>query len=643
MRRLLIIPAALVALLSFSADAEVGRRFDVEPARCVPGELIVKMKPGASAFEINTSAASTGIKGVYLIRINERADIDAAAAEIESDPNVEYAIPNYVRRTLSPDDPKYLDVTQWGLYRITLNHLGSAESGWNETTGTDEVVIAVVDTGVDWDHPDLAANIWINSAESIGSPGVDDDLNGFVDDIRGWDFVSVPTSDVWSGEDPGPPDNDPMDFDGHGTHVSGIASSATDNAAGIAGTGWNCRIMALRAGFKGNDGWGYLTDLDASEALIYAADNGADVINMSWGDFAYSPLISEAVGYAYAKGSILVAAAGNLNSATPLYPAASEKVLSVGATDKNDVRSIWGWAGSSYGDWVEVYAPGGSGVTDDNNWIFSTMFDDTYGYKAGTSMASPFVAGIAGLMRTKYPSWSLEDIREQIRNSAINKSYTYYTGYEKVKRADAYRALIYPQADISSPSYLAQVGPGNDVDIVGTAKDLIGSDYADYLVEASHHPYTAWTTIVATNEQVDDGILGTWTVPNELGLWRIRMKVQDAAGHTSEAFTTVTVLLPGTTRIINSIYAPNPFNPKKESIKIRFTLSRPASNLELKIYDISGKQVYARRYYYLDAGEHELSWDGRSDFGGIAANGVYPFQIIIGSDTETRGKIILFQ
>lgn len=690
----------MAAIASYKAGDAAGPKF-------VPGEIIVKFKPrlvilpknqtkvavyqlmaipegtaylnqtyGAVDIEkifknikeegrgfIPRSSGPAGIPDLstyYKITFPKNVNVNELVQAYKSDPSIENASPNYLRKTCgSPDDPKYEDRTQWGLYKINLNPIGSPESGWNETTGTTEVAIAVVDTGVDWNHPDLEENIWINSPEDYNangrfdnSPtseggdlnGIDDDSNGYIDDVAGWNFVSVSSAEVYPGERTGP-DNNPMDFDGHGTHVSGIASAVTNNSVGVAGTAWNCKIMAVRSGFKGADGWGYLTDDDAAAGIVYAADNGAKAINMSWGDTAYAPIVAEGIGYAYAKGCVLVAAAGNSDTNIRFFPAASEKVVAVGGTDKNDVRSIWAFsAASNFGPWVDVYAPGGSGSTPNSNWIYSTMFDNTYGYNAGTSMASPYVAGAAGLVRSKFPTWEATDICSQLENTAFNKAFTLSTGIEKVKRLDVYRALVYPQADISSPAYNSSIIPGSSVSVIGTAKDLIGGDYNGYVLEASPYPYSSWDALVISSAEVSKAALGTWTVPSDLGLHRLRLRVSDTSGHTMEAFTTVTVAYGGHLRLNEVVYGPNPFNPRAgEALRIRFTLSKPASDLDLNIFDISGNLIWKKRFYFLDAGDQELTWDGKTITGGYAANGVYLFQISIKDDIKARGKIILLK
>jgi len=198
-------------------------------------------------------------------------------------------------------------------------------------------MIAIIDTGVDYTHEDLAANIWQNPGEIPGN-GVDDDANGYIDDTMGWDFVD--SFEGAAGEDFEIPDNDPMDRHGHGTHVAGIAGAVTNNNLGIAGVTWNCTIMPVRAGYKNQSGGGILESDDAAQAIVYAADNGAQVINLSWGDYQTSNLIRDAMTFATIKGALICAAAGNENSSDRIYPAASENdaVLAVGALDDKDKK-----------------------------------------------------------------------------------------------------------------------------------------------------------------------------------------------------------------------------------------------------------------------------------------------------------------
>jgi subtilisin family serine protease len=388
-------------------------------ARFVPGELLVRFKRHMSQHQITQILAgkdATVKRGnakadYFVLSLPEQWPVPEAAAWLQSQGVVEFAEPNYLIPIAEiPNDERYAE--QWALDNI------EAEAGWDLETGSPDVVIAVIDTGVDWQHPDLAANIWRNTEEDWGevvpgelepgNNGIDDDGNGFIDDYRGWDFVSAAPSQVYSGEDPGPPDNDPMDFQGHGTHVAGIAGAVTNNEIGIAGLAWHCSIMAVRAGYEEGGENGVLEVDDAADAIRYAVDNGAGVLNLSWGDDGDYTLIREAVTYAAQKGLIVCAAAGNDGDPWPFFPAAygdpdsdppadpliDALVVAVGSTDSSD-----GKAGSSnYGDWVDIFAPGMG--------ILSTCVGGGYCTKSGTSMAAPHVAGLAGLLLSRFAGWS---------------------------------------------------------------------------------------------------------------------------------------------------------------------------------------------------------------------------------------------
>ncbi len=588
----------------------------------------------------------------------EYTDVMEAVNDFRSDTSVEYAEPNYLRKVAAtPDDTRYFE--QWGLEKIGLTSLETGTSGWNESTGESSVAIAVIDTGVDWQHEDLEDNLWINSPEDYNHNGrfdnsstfeggdlngIDDDLNGYIDDVAGWNFVSYTGPDIDPSENPGP-NNNPIDVHGHGTHVSGIASAVTDNAKGIAGVGWHCKIMAVKAGFKTKSGEGVLQDSDSAAAIVYAASMDAKAINMSWGSYEDSGTISDAIDYAYASDVTLVAAAGNFGTDIPNYPAAYPKVFAIGATARNDTRSSWIFSSSNYGDWVDVSAPGGSGLTKGNNWILSTVPGNDYDYNTGTSMASPFVAGLASLIKAKFPSWSNEEIMNQIRYTV---DYTKFVGFtiELSKRVNAYNALRFPQAGITSPGFNSQVLKQPLV-ITGVATDAIQSDFDHYVLE--YKPYGgSWTLISSEANPKFNETLGVWDISESeaLGQHDLRLRVMDASGNTSEAISLVTVVLPGGVKFIDSYPAPNPFNPYKERTYITFTLSKPATNVTVFIYDITGRSIYRKKYFYLDAGFIKLpqeGWDGRDVLGKIVSNGVYIYQISLDGKVATKGKIIVIK
>jgi hypothetical protein len=363
--------------------------------RAVAHELIVGFRHGASALERRHAVQAVDGKverrlhgiGASLIRVPGRTR--PAADRLERRGAVRYAEPNFVLSVdAAPDDPDFGQL--WGLDNAgqlvgfsfgTPDADIDAPEAWDVTTGGGPVV-GIVDTGIDMAHPDLAANVWRNLGESCAgcrTDGVDNDGNGYVDDWRGWDYAND--------------DNDPSDDNGHGTHVAGTVGAVGDNGVGVAGVNWSARLMALK--FIGADGNG--TTADAIDALMYAADNGAAVTNNSYGGPELSQAFADAVAVADARGSLVVAAAGNngsSNDATPQYPASfdSPNVVSVAATNNRDQRAWFSNYGASS---VDLGAPGDS--------IYSTWPGGGYQTLSGTSMAAPQVAGAAALAEARFP------------------------------------------------------------------------------------------------------------------------------------------------------------------------------------------------------------------------------------------------
>jgi hypothetical protein len=311
-------------------------------------------------------------------------------AALERDPRVRYAEPNvrfYADET--PDDPSFGQL--WALDNSGQVVAGSAGTpdadidapeAWSVSTGSGNVTVGVIDTGVDYNHPDLAANIWINPGEDCAgcrNDGVDNDGNGYVDDWRGWDFLND--------------DNDPFDDNGHGTHVAGTIGAVGNNETGVAGVNWSVRIMPLK--FLGANGAGDAAD--AVRAVLYASSLGAVVTNNSWGGDGYSQALADAVAKADARGSLFVAAAGNSfsdNDASANYPSNYDvpNVIAVAATTNRDARAWF----SNYGrTTVDLGAPGAS--------ILSTWPGGSYRYLDGTSMAAPSVSGAVALAKSAFP------------------------------------------------------------------------------------------------------------------------------------------------------------------------------------------------------------------------------------------------
>jgi thermitase len=277
------------------------------------------------------------ISGTKLVSVSPGESVLAAAAALEQHSDVLYAEPNWIYHTsATPNDARFPEL--WGLNQANDADIDAPEA-WDLTTGSSSVIVAVVDSGVAYDHPDLAPNIWANDDPANG---VDDDGNGFVDDTHGWDFVDN--------------DNAPIDENGHGTHVAGTIGARGNNGIGVAGVNWNVSVMPVRAG----DAWGRLTDADVADAFAYACRNGARVVNGSFGATETSQLMYSAIVAPECANTLFVFAAGNdgaNNDAVPRYPCnyRAPNVLCVAATDRNDQLTGFSNYGASS---VHLAAPG---------------------------------------------------------------------------------------------------------------------------------------------------------------------------------------------------------------------------------------------------------------------------------------------
>jgi serine protease len=387
--------------------------------------------------------------GYYAITFGETPDLMTVLEAYDRLDIVEHVEPNGIHPVCyEPNDP--MIGQQWAITVV------EARGAWDVSHGNPDVILGIPDTGVDWDHPDLQADVWLNEAEIGGSNGVDDDDNGYVDDYRGWDWVTGGYNcDVEGGEDCYTADNDPMDFAGHGSHCSGIASAVTDNGVGVAGLAFDCRIMALRVGWLARDGIGYINMGYAASAFYYATDNGAVGLSCSWGS-SNSGGLGVAVDYAVSNGLIIMSAAGNSNNQVASYLCSRSDVVAVAATDASDQKASF----SSYGTWVDVSAPGVS--------IRSTVFDDSYANYSGTSMSSPYVLGLVGLLWSAEPDLRPEDVKNRIFDTAddIDDLNPGYEGLLGAGRINAYAAL----ASTNYPNFVAE---GTEVTIVDDDGDGI--------------------------------------------------------------------------------------------------------------------------------------------------------------------------
>jgi hypothetical protein len=396
----------------------------VSDANLVPGEVLVRLKPGAS----KASAALEAEFDLTPVGRLDRFDVtryslsapggeDEVARRLGERPEVLYAEPNYLRHLSTvPNDYFYqnFEGVQTDLQRWTYLSV-NAESAWSFTTGRPDVTIAVVDSGVALWYDDVRANQWVNTRE-VPNNGRDDDGNGYPDDVYGWDFYANdpdPSTDLgngWDDDGDGRADNGNY----HGTFVATCAAARGNNGGGVCGAAWNCAVMPLKV--FGDEGGAAVSDVAA--AIVYAADNGADVINLSLGSLTPSQTERSAVEYALARQCVVVAAAGNENIAQPGYPASFDGVLSVGASDHGFYN---GYAVREYGypnpngrapysqfgpGAVDVVAPGtvlGTVVaTVADSYSTSYRPGDLYvDVKPGTSFASPIVAGLAALVMSR--------------------------------------------------------------------------------------------------------------------------------------------------------------------------------------------------------------------------------------------------
>ena len=573
-----IISITILALIQFLWPLAVSAYYGPKDSRSgtapPPEQLIVKYKPGKvtkqgarihalsaseqsdlsslqERFGIASEAPLLTPRGgvdpsdgplgaVFVIDVGPGTDIEVLADAYRQLDIVEYAEPNYeVELYDTPNDPLY--EKQWPLnntgqpYYEVVRLPGVENDYLTTVTGTpdadidaDEVyqnppdntyiaVVGIVDSGVDTDHPDLAGTLWENPGEIPGN-GIDDEHNGTVDDVSGVSIV----------------DNigDPADEMGHGTHCAGIVAATTGNSIGIAGVNPHARIMGIKC-------WP-MSLISLAQGIVYAVENGADVINMSWGANYQIQVVHDALTFARSRGVVLVASSGNDSMEMWNYPSSFPEVISVGASTGNDQVAPF----STYGDFLSVCAPGlsilslraaGTDMYGDHGEPDVHIVDDYYYIASGTSMAGPHAVGVASYLRSVSPGLSHDRIREIIESTADDiidpygngysfPGYDKYSGHGRVN-LNAALAADWPhvRAILSSPNRFAIVsGP---VDIVGSAD---GADFTDYVLEYGEgaNP-SSWTQISSSGSPVTDGILGTWNTDGLAGLCLVRLRVGD--------------------------------------------------------------------------------------------------------------------
>ncbi|MFH0770318.1 MAG: S8 family serine peptidase [Candidatus Peregrinibacteria bacterium] len=456
--------------------------------------------------------------------------IQRTIQKLRKNPNVLIAEPNYAVHAFAvPNDPYFASSGAWGQSYDDLWGLKktNAVGAWDITTGSEDIVVAVIDTGVDRSHPDLSANMWTNSGEIPGN-GVDDDGNTYIDDVRGWDWVGA--------------DSDPMDDMGHGTHVAGTIAAVGNNALGVTGMSWKSKIMALK--FLDAGGGGDLADGIA--AMMYAADMGADVINSSWGCACNSAMMDDAVKYAHAKGAVVVTAAGNdARDALTFSPASADDTITVGATNVNDASACF----SNFGPKIDVTAPGGDadrcgGIQDfilslraSNNPMCpaGATVGGQYCIARGTSMAAPHVSGLAALVLSANPALTNEEVRQILRLSvddlgASGRDDTF--GYGRINAQKAVQLALQPlplSPIMTSPASRSLLTSAT-LPVTGSVS---GAGFARYFVELGRGSApTEWTLLAASTVQpVQDGVLAQLdSSALQDGTYTIRLSAENTAG-----------------------------------------------------------------------------------------------------------------
>ena len=385
------------------------------------------------------------LQNTYLVKFSKINLVNQFLQELTMETSVELAekVP-YMQLDYTPNDPSY-STQQWYLNKI------NAALAWNFFHGNSNVAVAVVDNAVQISHTDLLSNIWVNPNE-IPSNGIDDDNNGFVDDMQGYDVAD-------NDNNPAPPNTT---YD-HGTHCAGLVAARTDNNTGIAAIGFNLKIIAVKASSNS----GSATAVDAGFAgIVYAVKAGARVISCSWGGTTSAATEQTVINYAWNKKSIVVAAAGNSNVNAPHYPAAYNNCYAVASTTSTDAKSSF----SNYGTWVDISAPGST--------IYSTLPTNTYGNKSGTSMATPIVAGLCGLMYALKPYATPSDILNCINSSAtnINTQNANYIGQLGAGRIDANAAMQCVSGITSAPPIVDFIANKN-ISCVGSPVQFFDQTY----------------------------------------------------------------------------------------------------------------------------------------------------------------------
>jgi subtilisin family serine protease len=487
-----------------------------------PGSILVRFVQGANgvagldnpaAAEAQVAALVAGevvqrwtiVPGLVHFTV-ENMSVEDAIRLIEAIPGVEYAEPDhYQHASVTPNDPRYSQL--WGMNQGNDADIDAPE-GWDIFTGNPNFAVAVIDTGIQTNHPDLAANIWTNPGEIAGN-GIDDDGNGRIDDVNGWDFVNN--------------DNNPMDDNGHGTHCAGTIGAVGNNGVGVVGVVWSTKLVGLK--FLGAGGSGSTSA--ALSALQYCIGKNIKVSNNSWGGGGFNQSMANALTTSASIGHLFVAAAGNAgtnNDSSPSYPASytNPNVIAVAATASNDTLASF----SQYGlTSVDVGAPGVS--------IVSTYPTNSYATLSGTSMATPHVAGVVTAVYGQNPSWTYQQVRDRIystvRPVAALSGRCVTGGMVNLQAALVSNNPNGPVIGISAPANNSSSTGGGSVTFSATASDAQDGDLTSRI---------RWSS----NLQGQFGTGGTVSISTLMvGTHVVTASVADSGNLTNSQSLTITV------------------------------------------------------------------------------------------------------
>lgn len=506
-------------------------------------------------------ASNLGLHRIYKLKLKSKSNLQNAIAILKKNPQVEYAELNLfftadskniegggvISSQLTNDtyvDPNgtgswstgswgqdYEDM--WGLKKIGL------ELAKPLMSGNSDIIVAVSDTGIDYNHPDIQEKIWKNP-EELPNDGIDNDGNGFIDDDKGWDFTTCENIDEETNRCTRykNTDNDPIDDSGHGTHVAGTIGATTNNTIGIAGINWsddwNIKIMPV----KGLNSQGKGSTLDLANTIIYAADEGANVLNMSWGGVTYylPETLRTALDFAYSLGVVLVASAGNGESfaydVKYVYPANYPNLITVAMTDYQDVRDFR----SNYGSKIDVAAPGidilslNAHGTGNSDYIVGSE----YYRRSGTSMSAAHTSGLAALLLARNPDFNSEQVKAAIKQGADDIGETGWDKYTGNGRINAYNSLQISDpliAKISYPQEDDYLVANSVAEIRGVA---MGAGFQSYRLEyAEGRSPSYWNLIYSSNNPVieSDGLLFSWNTQGiAAGVYTLRLTVSAYGG-----------------------------------------------------------------------------------------------------------------